>query len=135
MKLAEVSIRRPVLATVMMAVLVVFGVSSYFKLGLDMMPDVDMPIVMVTAVYPGADPETIESKVVEKLEEAVSTVNGIKILRSTSMESAGSSSSSSATRTRRSRTSATRSRPRSSTCPRISSRLRSSASTSTRRRS
>lgn len=89
MKLAEVSIRRPVLATVMMAVLVVFGVTAYPKLGLDMMPDVDMPVVMVTAVYPGADPETIESKVVEKLEEAVSTVNGIKILRSTSTESVG----------------------------------------------
>jgi HAE1 family hydrophobic/amphiphilic exporter-1 len=89
MKLAEVSIRRPVLATVMMAVLVVFGVFAYPRLGLDMMPDVDMPVVMVTAVYPGADPETIEAKVVEKLEEAVSTVNGIKLLRSTSMESVG----------------------------------------------
>ncbi|MDD5310041.1 MAG: efflux RND transporter permease subunit [Deltaproteobacteria bacterium] len=89
MKLADVSIRRPVLATVMVAVLVVFGVSGYSKLGLDMMPDVEMPVVMITAVYPGADPETIESKVVEKLEEAVSTVNSIKLLRSTSMESVG----------------------------------------------
>ncbi len=89
MKLAEISIRRPVLATVMMAVLVVFGVFSYSRLGLDMMPDVEMPVVMITAVYPGADPETIESKVVEKLEEAVSSVNGIKLLRSTSMESVG----------------------------------------------
>jgi hydrophobic/amphiphilic exporter-1 (mainly G- bacteria), HAE1 family len=89
MKLAEVSIRRPVLATVMVAVLAVFGITAYPKIGLDLFPDVDLPVVMVTAVYPGADPETIESKVVEKLEEAVSTVNGIKILRSTSMESVG----------------------------------------------
>jgi len=89
MKLAEISIRRPVLATVMMAVLVVFGISAYPKLGLDMFPDVEMPIVMITAIYPGADPETIESKVVEKLEDAVSTVSGIKELRSTSMENVG----------------------------------------------
>jgi len=89
MKLADVSIRRPVFATVMVGVLVVFGVWAYPKIPLDMMPDVEFPIVTVTAVYPGADPETIESRVIDKLEEAVSTVNGIKTLRSTSMESVG----------------------------------------------
>jgi hydrophobic/amphiphilic exporter-1 (mainly G- bacteria), HAE1 family len=89
MKLADVSIRRPVFATVMVGVLAVFGVWAYPKIPLDMMPDVEFPIVTVTAVYPGADPETIESRVIDKLEEAVSTVNGIKTLRSTSMESVG----------------------------------------------
>jgi hydrophobic/amphiphilic exporter-1 (mainly G- bacteria), HAE1 family len=89
MKLADVSIRRPVFATVMVSVLAVFGIWAYPKIPLDQMPEVEFPIVTVTAIYPGADPETIESRVVDKLEEAVSTVNGIKTLRSTSMENVG----------------------------------------------
>jgi HAE1 family hydrophobic/amphiphilic exporter-1 len=89
MKLADVSIRRPVFATVMVSVLAVFGIWAYPKIPLDQMPEVEFPIVTVTATYPGADPETIESRVVDKLEEAVSTVNGIKTMRSTSMENVG----------------------------------------------
>jgi hydrophobic/amphiphilic exporter-1 (mainly G- bacteria), HAE1 family len=89
MKLADLSIRRPVFATVMIAVLVVFGVFAYPRVGIDMFPEIEFPIVTVTAVYPGADPATVESRVVDKLEEAVSTVNGIKTLRSTSMENVG----------------------------------------------
>ena len=89
MKLADVSIRRPVFATVMIGVLAVFGVWAYPKIPIDMYPEVEFPIVTVTAVYPGADPETIESRVVDKLEEAISTVNGIKVMRSTSMENVG----------------------------------------------
>jgi HAE1 family hydrophobic/amphiphilic exporter-1 len=89
MKLADISIKRPVFATVMMAVLTVFGVWGYRQLSIDMFPDVEFPICTVTATYPGADPETIESRVIDKLEEAISAVNGIKTLRSTSMESVG----------------------------------------------
>jgi hydrophobic/amphiphilic exporter-1 (mainly G- bacteria), HAE1 family len=89
MKLADVSIKRPVLATVMILVLVVFGATSYKKIGLDLMPNIEFPFAMVTAVYPGADPETIETKVVDKIEEAVSTVSGIKLLKSSSMENVG----------------------------------------------
>jgi HAE1 family hydrophobic/amphiphilic exporter-1 len=89
MKLADISIKRPVFATVMVSVLAVFGVWGYQKLSVDMFPDVEFPICTVTAIYPGADPETIESRVVDKLEEAISAVSGIKTLRSTSMESVG----------------------------------------------
>jgi HAE1 family hydrophobic/amphiphilic exporter-1 len=89
MKLADISIKRPVFATVMVSVLAVFGVWGYFQLSVDMFPDVEFPICTVTAVYPGADPETIESRVVDKLEEAISAVSGIKVLRSTSMENVG----------------------------------------------
>jgi hydrophobic/amphiphilic exporter-1 (mainly G- bacteria), HAE1 family len=89
MKLADISIKRPVFATVMAAVLTVFGVWGYKQLSIDMFPEVELPICTVTAVYPGADPETIESRVVDKLEEAISAVSGIKTLRSTSMESVG----------------------------------------------
>ena len=56
MKLADVSIRRPVFATVMVGVLVVFGIAAYPKIGVDLFPDVEFPIVTITAVYPGADP-------------------------------------------------------------------------------
>ncbi|MBP7125721.1 efflux RND transporter permease subunit [Myxococcota bacterium] len=89
MKLADVSIRRPVLATVMISLLLVFGIVAYPRLGVDLMPNVEFPFVTVTVVYPGADPETIEDKVVDKLEEAVNTINGIRELRSTSLENVG----------------------------------------------
>ena len=89
MKLADVSIKRPVFATVMMGILAVFGVWGYLQLPIDMMPEVEFPIVTVTAVYPGADPETVESRVIDKLEEAITAVNGIKMMRSTSMENVG----------------------------------------------
>ncbi len=89
MKLADISIRRPVFATVMVSVLTVFGIWGYRQLSVDMYPDVEFPVVTVTATYPGADPATIESRVVDKLEEAISTVNGIKVMRSTSMENVG----------------------------------------------
>ncbi|MDX9724301.1 MAG: efflux RND transporter permease subunit [Myxococcota bacterium] len=89
MKLADVSIKRPVFATVMILVLVVFGALAYTRMGVDLMPKVDFPVVTITAVYPGADPETIESKVVDKIEESVNTVSGLKTLTSTSMENVG----------------------------------------------
>ena len=89
MKLADISIKRPVFATVMVSVLAVFGVWGYKQLSVDMYPEVEFPIVTVTATYPGADPETIESRVIDKLEESISAVNGIKVMRSTSMENVG----------------------------------------------
>ncbi|MCA9670308.1 MAG: efflux RND transporter permease subunit, partial [Myxococcales bacterium] len=89
MKLADVSIRRPVLATVMVGALMVFGLVAYPKIGVDLFPEVEFPIATITAIYPGADPATVEAKVVDKLEEAVSAVNGIKVLRSTSLENVG----------------------------------------------
>jgi len=89
MKLADVSIRRPVLATVMVAALLVFGLAAWPKLGVDLFPSIDFPVAMVTAIYPGADPETIETKVCDKLEEAIGTISGIKALRSTAMENVG----------------------------------------------
>jgi len=89
MKLADVSIKRPVFATVLVGVLLVFGIVAYPKIGVDLMPDVEFPFVAITTVYPGADPESVETKVVEKIEEAVSSIAAVKTIRSTSMESAG----------------------------------------------
>jgi HAE1 family hydrophobic/amphiphilic exporter-1 len=86
-KLADVSIRRPVLAIMMIASLVVFGLVSYPRIGVDLFPNVEFPFATVTVVYPGADPASMESKVADPLEEAINTMSGIKVLKSISLES------------------------------------------------
>jgi hydrophobic/amphiphilic exporter-1 (mainly G- bacteria), HAE1 family len=85
--LADVSIRRPVFAVMMIGALVVFGLVSYPRIGVDLFPNVDFPVVTVTVTYPGADPSTMESKVADPIEEAVNTLSGIKILQSINLES------------------------------------------------
>ena len=87
MRLADVSIRRPVFAVMMIAALLVFGVLSYPKVGVDLFPNVEFPIATITVVYPGADPETMETKVADPIEEKVNTMSGIKVLRSVNLES------------------------------------------------
>jgi len=86
MKIAEVSIRRPVFASMLILALVVFGLTSYRSMGVDLFPDVDFPIVTVSVRYEGADPETVETEVTDVIEEAVNTIAGIKTLRSESSE-------------------------------------------------
>lgn len=85
-QLAAICVRRPVFATVLILVLVVFGISAYTKLGVDRFPKVDFPIVTVTTRQPGSAPEEIETEITDKIEEAVNTVNGIDELRSISSE-------------------------------------------------
>ena len=87
MNLADVSIRRPVFAVMLILAMVVFGVISYPRIGVDLFPNVEFPIVTVTVVYPGADPETMETKVADPIEEKVNTLSGIKTLRSVNLES------------------------------------------------
>ncbi|MCB9727952.1 MAG: efflux RND transporter permease subunit [Deltaproteobacteria bacterium] len=89
MTLSDISIRRPVLATVMVGTLVVFGLAAYGDIGVDLFPNVEFPVVTVTAVYPGADPESVETKVVEKLEEAIGSVGGIDFMQATAQENVG----------------------------------------------
>ncbi len=85
-KLAEVCIRRPVFATMLIMMLVVLGLDSYRKLGVDFFPKIDFPFVSITTVLPGASPEEVESQVSKKIEEAVNTVSGIDELSSISSE-------------------------------------------------
>ncbi len=87
MKLAEVSIKRPVFAIMLIASLLVFGLVSYPRIGVDLFPNVEFPFVTVTVVYPGADPATMETKVADPLEEALNTLSGIKVLKSINLES------------------------------------------------
>jgi HAE1 family hydrophobic/amphiphilic exporter-1 len=85
-QLAALCVRRPVFATVLILVLVVFGVFGYLKLGLDRFPKVDFPMITVTTRQPGSAPEDIELQITDKIEEAVNTIAGIEELRSTSSE-------------------------------------------------
>jgi HAE1 family hydrophobic/amphiphilic exporter-1 len=87
--LAEVCVRRPVFATVIVLSLVVIGMFGYTKLGVDLFPKVDFPNVTITIQEDGASPEEIETDVVDKVEEAVNTISGIDQLNSTSYEGFG----------------------------------------------
>src|SRR5687767_5937139 len=85
-KLAEICVRRPVLATVIILALVVVGAFSYFKLGVDRFPNVEFPFIIVQTVLPGAAPEEIETEITDKIEESVNTISGIDELTSFSSE-------------------------------------------------
>ncbi|EIW18274.1 MULTISPECIES: efflux RND transporter permease subunit [Pelosinus] len=81
-------IKRPVFTTMIVMLLVVFGLGAYPSLGIDLNPDVEYPIVNVTITYTGASPEEIESLITKPIEDAVSSVSGIKSLSSVSREGA-----------------------------------------------
>src|SRR5688500_10603900 len=83
-KLAEISIKRPVFAAMLIISLVVVGAASYFRLGVDRFPAVDVPTVTDRASLRGALPAEVESEVSDKIERAVNTVEGIQELRSVS---------------------------------------------------
>jgi HAE1 family hydrophobic/amphiphilic exporter-1 len=85
-KLAEICIRRPVFAAMIVLSLVVVGSASYFKLGVDRFPSVDLPTVSVRTNLPGASPEEMETLVSQPIEEVVNTVDGIDNLRSVSVQ-------------------------------------------------
>ncbi len=86
MILSDTAIRRPVFTTMVIVSIIVFGVISFRNIGIDLFPRVEMPVVTIVSVLPGADPASVESSVSEPIEEAVSTVAGIKHLRSTSTD-------------------------------------------------
>ncbi|HEV2845534.1 MAG TPA: efflux RND transporter permease subunit, partial [Thermoanaerobaculia bacterium] len=85
-KLAELCVRRPVFATVLILAFVVVGAFSYMQLGVDRFPDVDFPFVTITTVLPGAAPEEVETEITDKIEEVVNTISGIEEMFSTSSE-------------------------------------------------
>src|SRR6266436_4526132 len=85
-KLAEICVRRPVFATMLILALTVVGIFSYFSLGVDLFPKIDLPTVTVTVTNPGSSPQEVETEITDKVEEAVNTISGIDELRSTSVE-------------------------------------------------
>ncbi|HET7598644.1 MAG TPA: efflux RND transporter permease subunit [Gemmatimonadales bacterium] len=86
MKISDLSIRRPVFASMVSAALVLFGVIGYSRLAVREFPDVDPPIVSVSTELPGANPQVVESAVTDILEEELSTVQGLRTITSSSQE-------------------------------------------------
>jgi len=86
MKLSETSIRRPVLASMISAALVLFGVIGYTRLSVRELPDIDPPIISVSTVLPGAHAQVVETAVTDVLEEELSTIQGLRTLSSSSSE-------------------------------------------------
>jgi hydrophobic/amphiphilic exporter-1 (mainly G- bacteria), HAE1 family len=87
-KLAEICIKRPVFAAMIILSLVVVGGASYFKLGVDRFPSIDVPTIYIRSSLPGASPEEMETSVSQVIEEAVNRVEGIDSMRSVSRQGA-----------------------------------------------
>src|SRR5216684_994606 len=85
-KLAEICVRRPVFATMLILSITVVGLFSFRSLGVDLFPKIDLPTITITVVNPCASPQEIETEITDKVEGAVNTISGIDELRSTSVE-------------------------------------------------
>ncbi len=86
MKISHISIRRPVLATVMSLAILLFGIISFFLLPVREYPDIDPPIVSVVTLYRGASPSVVETDITNVLEEQFATLEGVKTISSSSRE-------------------------------------------------
>ena len=86
MKLSEVSIQRPVFATVMSLTIILFGVISFTRLPVREYPDIDPPVVSITTFYRGASPNVVETEITDVLEEQLATLEGVKTIQSSSLE-------------------------------------------------
>ena len=86
MNISELSIRRPVLATVLTLIIVIFGVIGYTALGVREYPSVDNPIISVSCSYPGANADVIENQITEPLEQNINGIPGIRSLSSVSSQ-------------------------------------------------
>lgn len=87
MIISRVAIRRPIFTSMVLGAMVVFGILALMRLGVDQFPKVDFPVITIVTKLPGADPETMEMRVSDPIEEAVNTISGLKSLRSTSADS------------------------------------------------
>ncbi len=86
MNISELSIRRPVLATVMTLLILIFGAVGYMSLGVREYPSVDNPIISVSCSYPGANADVIENQITEPLEQNINGIPGIRSLTSVSQQ-------------------------------------------------
>src|SRR3954447_23762231 len=86
MKIWNLAIKQPVFMTMILVAGIVLGLLAYTQMPVNLFPDVEFPVLVVTTVYPGASPEEIEDQVTSKLEDELSTANGLDSLKSTSSE-------------------------------------------------
>lgn len=86
MILSDISIRRPVLATVMSLLIILVGLIAFDRLPVREYPNIDAPVVSVRTVYPGASAEVMESQITKPLEDSLSGIEGIRTIKSVSRE-------------------------------------------------
>src|SRR5512147_835036 len=86
MFLSDLSIKQPVLATMLAVSLVTLGIVSYRQLAVDQFPDVEIPVLTVQTIYPGASPEVVEREVTKRIEESLNTISGVRHISSTTTE-------------------------------------------------
>ncbi|MFC1724075.1 efflux RND transporter permease subunit [candidate division KSB1 bacterium] len=86
MFLVKISVKRPVLATMIIMTFVILGLYAFLGLGIELMPEIEFPFVTVQTIYIGAGPVEIENLITKKIEEQVSAINGVKTISSTSVE-------------------------------------------------
>ena len=86
MFLSNASVRRPIAMGCLIIGLTLLGLNSYRKIGLEMMPRLDLPYITIVTAYPGATPEEIETDVAKRIEDAVATIDGLKHVSSSCME-------------------------------------------------
>src|ERR671937_888454 len=86
MWLTSTAIKRPLFMLMVIGALLVVGLVSWTKLGVDLLPALDFPIVVVSTAYPGASPEAVDTLVTKKVEDAVASVNDIDYIQSSSVE-------------------------------------------------
>ena len=86
MTLSDLSVRRPVLATVFSLIIIAFGAISFSRLALRELPDVDRPIVSISATYPGASAQVVENQITRPIEDQLSGIDGIDVINSTSRD-------------------------------------------------
>ncbi|MFC6052834.1 nodulation protein NolG [Acinetobacter sp. Ac_877] len=86
MWLTRISVKYPVFTIMMMFCLMVLGLSSWQRMGVEEFPDVDFPFVVIYTNYPGASPETVESEITKKMEDQINTISGLKQVISQSSE-------------------------------------------------
>nr|HQU58206.1 efflux RND transporter permease subunit [Saprospiraceae bacterium] len=90
MSITEISVKRPTLVVVLFTILCFFGMIGYQSLTYELLPDISSPVLSVTTIYPGASPEEVENSVTKKIEDAVSTLEGLDELQSISQEGVSS---------------------------------------------
>jgi len=88
MNLPEISVRRPITVTMIILIIMVLGLVSFYRLGLDFFPDLQYPEISVISLYPGASSEEVETLITRPLEEAIATVSGVRKVKSSSREGA-----------------------------------------------
>lgn len=86
MKIADFAVRRPVATSCLIIGLTLLGLNAFRKMGLELMPKIDIPYITIVTVYPGASPEELEIDVAKRIEDAVSAIEGLKHVSSICME-------------------------------------------------